>query len=63
MGKMNYNRPQYKKKEIDYHEIRLGEKLRHDKIKQRAPMPVKSVQEQKGNKVIEIVKNIKDTIL
>jgi|TARA_B110000263_G_C15217040_1_gene468038 ribosomal 30S subunit maturation factor RimM len=57
MGKMNYNRPQYKKKEIDYHEIRLGEKLRHDKIKQRAPMPVKSVQEQKGNKVIEIVKN------
>ena len=48
MSKMNYNRPQFKKKEVDYYEISLGEKLRHDKIKQRAPMPVKSVQEQKG---------------
>ena len=32
MGKMNYNRPQYKKKEIDYHEIRLGEYQGHDLI-------------------------------
>ena len=57
MSKMNYNRPQYNKKEINYNEISLGEKLRHDKINQRAPMPVKSVREQKGNKVKEIRKN------
>ena len=59
---MNYNRPQYNKKEIDYHEISLGEKLYQDKINQRAPMPVKSVQEQKGNKVIEIRKNSREII-
>jgi len=57
MSKMNYNRPQYNRKEIDYNEISLGEKLYQDKINQRAPMPVKSVQEQKGNKVKEIRKN------
>jgi hypothetical protein len=62
MSKMNYNRPQFKKKEVDYYEISLGEKLRHDKIKQRAPMPVKSVQEQKGNTVIEIRKNSREII-
>ena len=59
---MNYNRPQYNKKEINYNEISLGEKLRHDKINQRAPMPVKSVQEQKGNKVKEIRKNSHEII-
>ena len=59
---MNYNRPQYNKKEINYNEISLGEKLRHDKINQRAPMPVKSVREQKGNKVIEIQKNSREII-
>jgi len=62
MSKMNYNRPQYNKKEIDYHEINLGEKLYQDKINQRAPMPVKSVQKQKGNKVIEIRKNSREII-
>ena len=59
---MNYNRPQYNKKEIDYHEISLGEKLYQDKINQRASMPVKSVQKQKGNKVIEIRKNSREII-
>ena len=62
MSRMNYNRPQYNKKEINYNEISLGEKLRHDKINQRAPMPVKSVQEQKGNKVKEIRKNSHEII-
>ena len=42
--------------------LSLGEKLRHDKINQRAPMPVKSVQEQKGNKVKEIRKNSREII-
>ena len=62
MSKMNYNRPQYNKKELNYNEISLGEKLRHDKINQRAPMPVKSVQEQKGDKVIDIYKNKREII-
>ena len=62
MSKMNYNRPQYNKKEINYNEISLGEKLRHDKINQREPMPVKSVREQKGNKVIDIYKNKREII-
>ena len=62
MSKMNYNRPQYNKKEIDYHEISLGEKLYQDKINQRASIPVKSVQKQKGNKVIEIRKNSREII-
>ena len=67
MSKMNYNRPQYKKKEIDYHEIRLGEKLRHDRQK-RGYEPVEpvesveSVQEQKENTVIEIRKNSREII-
>ena len=62
MAKMNYNRPQYNKKELNYNEISLGEKLRHDKINQRAPMPVKIIQEQKGDKVKEIRKNSREII-
>jgi len=62
MSKMNYSRPQYSRKEIDYHEVSLGEKLYQDKTNQRAPMPVKSIREQKGNKVKEIQKNSREII-
>jgi hypothetical protein len=62
MSKMNYNRPQYSRKEIDYHEVSLGEKVYQDKTNQRAPMSVKSIREQKGNKMKEIQKNSREII-
>ncbi len=62
MSKLNYNRPQYNKKEVDYSKVTLSEKIYHDKVKQRASMPVNKIRKQKGNKVKEIQKNSREII-
>ena len=55
MAKMNYNRPQYNKAQLDYREV--NNKLKDKFVSKKNHPPIKGVEEQKGDKVKMLFKN------
>ena len=55
MAKMNYNRPQYNKAQLDYREV--NNRLKDKFVSKKNHPPIKGVEEQKGDKVKMLFKN------
>ena len=54
-NRMNYNRPQYNKAQLDYREV--NNRLKDKFVSKKNHPPIKGVEEQKGDKVKMLFKN------